>query len=344
MTKGSDRSEYSKIASLLLLLALFLFAVRLFRAGGGPIGDWIAARMPWEGYIEGRVLDQDGIPVAGAKVFRGRQAPAILATQGPPRGKWVKGEPVALTDAEGRFTLVKSGGDRTEFTVSHANHLERGARVENTLGTKDITLKLRRVLVLTGVVSRGGRPLPGWEVSVSCTDPGSIGGTTRVSSITDKEGRFTLSPVEATKRRVSAYPLEEEHPLFLVRREVDLSSAGRTASVDFEFPDVGASIEGMLKVGSEYSGSVLVIVNVDGPYGECHYNQEFPSPGAFRLDALLPGTATVYGKVWAGDYYASESVVVELTDEETTNVVLDLGPLVHSPRARPGGLPESDSP
>ena len=58
--EGKARAGLYKVVAFASLLALCSLAVYLFRTGGGPVGDWIAARLPQEGYIEGQILSRKG--------------------------------------------------------------------------------------------------------------------------------------------------------------------------------------------------------------------------------------------------------------------------------------------
>ena len=251
------------------------------------------------------------------------------------------GRPAAISDRWGKFTLEKSLGDYTEFTVDHPDYLLECRRCENLLGIRKIDTRLEDAVTLTGTVRRGGRPLQGWHVSVgSVREP--YGGVT-LSSITDGQGHYVIPRVKAWKTRAFASPSADDESERFLHREADLSLAVGEAVIDFELPTIGATIEGIIRLQDEYLGGVCVFVNVDGPFGECHYMRELPSPGAFRLEDLLPGSATLYGSVRSGDYFAKRSVTVQLREGEKVDLVLDLGPLVFSPMPMPRGALESGS-
>src|SRR5262249_44939491 len=118
--------------------------------------------------VSGRVVDPDGKPVAGAKVFFARY---ILGLRNPP-------PPAVTSDAEGRFRLrVSRAGYQEDY--EKAQWL-RGAVValgkgfapgwvggDNAEQLTDVTVKLARDVPIEGrVVDLQGRPVAGVSVQV----------------------------------------------------------------------------------------------------------------------------------------------------------------------------------
>jgi RNA polymerase sigma factor (sigma-70 family) len=120
--------------------------------------------------VSGRVVDPDGKPFAGAKVFFARSVLAFRDTPPPP--------PTATSDAQGRFRLrVPRAGYQTDH---EKGHWLQGAVVavgqgfapgwaggDNAEKLADVTIKLTRDVPVEGrVVDLQGRPVAGVKVQV----------------------------------------------------------------------------------------------------------------------------------------------------------------------------------
>lgn len=121
------------------------------------------------GVITGRVLDEDGEPVADAFVDATRESDSAAASAAGRRGRarwgsWNK-QPV-LTDADGRFTL-EDLAEQATYTV-HANRKGGGeAMAEGAAPGTDVELRIESTGVLGGVVKLAGGGAPErFEVSV----------------------------------------------------------------------------------------------------------------------------------------------------------------------------------
>jgi RNA polymerase sigma factor (sigma-70 family) len=129
-----------------------------------------ASQKPETRKVSGLVLDPDGKPVAGAKLF----APVDVADRGVyPNNRDVRA--AATTGADGRFTAAVEL-PRTTYVkpllIAYApgfglNWVDfRGEKAVTRIG--DLTIRLARDVPITGrVINTEGRPVPGVSVSVA---------------------------------------------------------------------------------------------------------------------------------------------------------------------------------
>lgn len=134
--------------------------------------------------VSGRVLDDDGVPISGAKVRAGSTS--------------------TTSDANGHYSVEapvdESGYVRVD--ASHDGYLDRMGR-ERAVDTEEVTIdvELRLEVQIEGVVTdEHGTPLPGLPLEVR-------GGGRVMSSKTDEEGRFLIDRVYRTE-----YTIDSRHP------------------------------------------------------------------------------------------------------------------------------------
>jgi protocatechuate 3,4-dioxygenase beta subunit len=113
---------------------------------GQVLGDADFSLVRRTGFVEGRVVDEEGRPIPGALV------------SGPGPDVWA--------DAEGRFRLEGLSGEREElyaFAPGFLETQEEGVTVD--IGSTDIVLSLTRGCTITGrVTTHTGEPVPVGEV------------------------------------------------------------------------------------------------------------------------------------------------------------------------------------
>lgn len=269
--------------------------------------------------IEGRVVDADGNPVAGAEVLQSIEH----------LGGWFHSDafPAArdTTDAQGWFVLEWIGSGKRELNAWNQQRRELGrarATVECCPGeTTRCELRLERGATISGrVVDEQGRPLAGWYVGSQPSDFRKQWYPRSAS--TDGEGRFLLANLGPGAHDLSVRPPALSAAL------VELKSvAPGTSELELVVPEAhaaNAEVSGRLVASSpdQLAGFELTLWRVgqnEGHFLECDAGSgQFRGsafPGKYRLEIKRNGAS------------AAESLEIELRSGERT----DLGDIVLAP-------------
>jgi protocatechuate 3,4-dioxygenase beta subunit len=152
--------------------------------------------------VTGRVTDDGGAPIAGAAVYvTGAELDRISA-----RSSLRGGGPGNARSAEdGTFTIAGLEPGTATLAVRKEGYVPFRQAID-ARGTTNVDVRLGRGLTLNGVVLRNGKPVP--EVSVGATTA-AVGGDHQ-PTVTDANGRFTLSGLIAARYTVAAYRDDEQ--------------------------------------------------------------------------------------------------------------------------------------
>ncbi|HYU34497.1 MAG TPA: carboxypeptidase-like regulatory domain-containing protein [Thermoanaerobaculia bacterium] len=256
-------------------------------------GVSVVGQEPARPALTGQVVDNQGKPVAGAKVWAGttswdEKSHVVLASL-PER-------PAAVTDQEGRFALGKLPPAPALLDVCRDGYVPwRDAGVS----PGPLRIQLETATRIAGrALDPSGAPVPGVHVTAeSQARPsghnvlgarcGEVG--QRDEAVTDAAGRFTLAPLRADWYTVTAEapgwqripPLRRQttldHPVDPLRLVLEPAAFLVGKVVD---PD-----------GQPVAGAEITLA--DEPAGKVPATSS-GTDGAFRLDGLLPGRRTVH--------------------------------------------------
>jgi len=223
--------------------------------------------------VEGRVVDDNGSPIEGARVLIGGSA---------------AGEPApgfyALTDSGGRFSIAVPAGSY-QLTAGASGHGPGRAAVEigGSAPTAPVEIRLARAeAVLEGLVrDAGGRPLARARLLAWPRDPPAGGaeyGSPLGSGSADVGGHFRLPDLPAGELR-----LEVQHPDY---PSIKLpATPGQYALLTVPLP---GGIAGEAHARATGAAVPRGRVEAAGPDG-AKASAELQRAGAFRLPRLLPG-------------------------------------------------------
>ncbi|MGE5277312.1 MAG: carboxypeptidase regulatory-like domain-containing protein, partial [Acidobacteriota bacterium] len=303
---GLSRREYTVMASRRDYLGSSLPAV----AASPPSGPLRIALVRGAG-VSGRVVDEAGAAVAGARVRvlpgEGRRA---MRRNRPTRAS----APSALTRADGSFELRGlPPGESLSISASRAGYLfARRDGVAATAGKgKPLTLVLRRGNEARGrVVDSGGDAISGVEVSLSRSEEHRVGlaswsgedpDSTR-NAVTDGAGRFVLKALEPGK-----YAARIKHPAYATTSipALRVERSGVTQWDPFVLQP-SAPVAGVVrnKKGEPVTGASVESFGPGGGVGQAQSDVQ----GRFRLDGYGAGT-TFTLKVEAEGYALSRQSV-----------------------------------
>jgi len=226
--------------------------------------------------VTGRVVDESGSPIDGARVVVGGSG-ASATSAGL----------VAVTDAGGKFALALPAGSY-RLSASAPGRGTTQAPVEVTAGSSPppVEIKLIRAEAsLEGLIrDDGGRPLARARLAVWPADavdpssPGSPGGSPIASGVADVGGHFTIRPLPAGDAR-----LEIHHPDYPT--SIQPVTAGKYANLTVPFP---GGIAGEVKAKTTGAAIARGRLEAVGPNG-AKATADVKKDGSFRLLRLVPG-------------------------------------------------------
>jgi len=239
-----------------------------------------------QGVIKGRVVGEDGAPVADAwvTVRQAEGAPASPASdEDAPEASWGQGSHPVLTSADGRF--------RFEHLRDHAYDLS--AEAAGTRGHKrgvkpgaDVTIRLRPLAGLAGQVTVAGKPASDYKISVS--------GPLRLDKhIAADDGRYAFARLDPGK-----YDVEVSGEQGAVKSSATVT-AGQTATLDLVLEPWG-EITGTIvdAFTSKPLGGLNLLAmshDIEGDVGEQAMGMltgdgpKTDAQGHFRIGKLGPG-------------------------------------------------------
>jgi protocatechuate 3,4-dioxygenase beta subunit len=300
----------------------------------GGTAEGVELRLSKGGVVSGRVLDsRTGRPVLDATVS------AVLSGggQGVPMRMAMAGssENEATTDADGRYEVAGLAPGIWTLTASHPDWSDATTNVEIKDAPAVADIRLGQGGSIGGVVTAGGRPVPGAQVGLSPAGEGGFGrgpfGSDQ-GSLTDEGGRFRfdrLQPgrytVGASLRNQSSAPVEA------------VITAEEAQDVTLTLAE-GAVIRGTVS-GLADTARAGVEVSASGPE-QYFANTRTAADGGFELADVPEGTIQVMART--GDFMAGSRVAVATVTlapgqrEATTEIVFEQGYRVEGHVTRAG--------
>ncbi|HEX6203493.1 MAG TPA: carboxypeptidase regulatory-like domain-containing protein, partial [Thermoanaerobaculia bacterium] len=262
--------------------------------------------------LAGRVVDEEGEPVAGAQVH-------ALPARPPERGGLRFGPPMATTEADGSYRLTGLAAGPVTLQVHAAGFVAHREELE-VRGDQQLDVRLSRGLVLSGVVTAGGEPIPGAQVGASSA---ALAGQHQ-AAVSGDDGRFTLTGLVAARYTVSAFKeghghrqVEGVHPREV--RELVLDLGGEATAV------VEGVVRGLSAAAAGAAAATTVAAHGDSGGAEAPVEPD----GAFRIERVPAGVLRVQAWVASEEgTFQSSPVVVEVGAGETAWVELEFGAAV----------------
>lgn len=272
----------------------------------GPAAEVVVA-LQRGATITGRVSDDTGAPVAEARVIVMRDEREMQ------RSSMRVGPSTAETDAEGNFTVTGLTPGETNVVVRKQGYV----LVQKTVDVEPVTrvdLVMSRGITVTGVVTIGGRPVPGMQVGASTAAVGAD----HQSAMTDATGRYTMSGLIPARYTFSAVQ-ENRHAEV---RDVDVTKR-REVNIELE-RDQRASVYGTVTGIPRLPGkSVRRVVFVAG--GDRGAEGQIDNAGNYRIEDAPAGAVEVVAHFETPEVTLSSlRKRVELAPGETARVDLDL--------------------
>lgn len=251
--------------------------------------------------LSGRVVDENGLPVADASGFLrrgGAQAGPLAFLRGG------EGEPDFRTGPDGRFEAARLGpGSNLGLQVRHPDFEERalgGLELKPGRVNAPLEIVLRRGLGLRGIVKDARGPVPDAELRLlrSFEFAGGRGGMAvqfsvagpaagRAEQRSGPDGRFEFRGLSA-----GDFSLQVRKPGFATRAldPVKVAEGAQPLEIVLE---AGATISGFVRdrAGKGLEGRTVVArePGVRGPLAGARTEEPSAGDGAFLIEGLTPG-------------------------------------------------------
>jgi hypothetical protein len=226
--------------------------------------------------VTGRVVDESGVPIDGARV--------VVATGGP---SGASAGLFTLSDAGGNFALaLPVGSYRLAASASGRGTVQVAVDVKGGAAPPALAIRLARAeATLEGLVrDDGGRPLARARLAVWPLDAFDAAGAAPPgaapigSAVADVGGHFTIAQLPAGDAR-----LEVQHPDY--PRSVQPVTPGKFANLTVPFP---GGIMGEVKAKTTGAAVARGRLDATGP-GGAKASADVRKDGTFRLLRLVPG-------------------------------------------------------
>jgi beta-lactamase regulating signal transducer with metallopeptidase domain len=312
----------------------FGFMSRRLSDLNGPVGEPL--RLAPEQPVDVRLVDLEGMPVAGAEV-RLRYAYSASGSEGLGSEALTSDALPALaagwtTDADGRFSLRGLGpGQSLGLQVQASGFGRQQLRFEMKAEVRTATLALGRAHIVEGRVTlgEGGPPAEGARVEArSMSSKDGIGmGLGDAKAIVAADGRYRLEAAPANSIRMEVYPPREGADAFLLRGKLVVPGDAVVSHADFVLPR-GVLVRGRVKDaanGRPIAGAVVMhrAQRRNNPYyirdSAAWFNGDeqkavTDDAGSFRL-GVMPGPGYLLVKGPTPDYLHQEISDLELHGE-----------------------------
>ena len=264
--------------------------------------------------VEGIVYDPDGQPAQEARIFLDKQ---------PTTGFVIQDYALAVTGADGRFTLESVPAEATQVVAWHPRHAAAHAPIPGGSGKAEVELRLRPGATLQGTVRAEGEPIPDLNVTI-----GDISPAVHVSQ-TNEAGEYTIIGLSEGIVEVVANPTFGQQPNWYGRKQI-LSvevREGKTTALDFDFDLWPTEVRGRITINGEGPGVDQCYVYLkyeDAPgFSDMIYTR-IDEEGNYRLDGARPGVATL--EVWGAFIVSRErpAVAVNVSGTGVNDLSFDI--------------------
>ncbi|HEX8615976.1 MAG TPA: carboxypeptidase regulatory-like domain-containing protein [Thermoanaerobaculia bacterium] len=261
--------------------------------------------------LSGRVLDENGSPVAEAELFASNPELARSAKRAAPR--IAPGNTRSAED--GTYTLSGLDAGTIALFVRKEGFVPFRKAVE-TNGSTTFDVQLSRGLRLEGVVTRGGKPVAEAQIGASTA---AVGGDHQ-PAVTDRNGRFVLQGLIAARYTVSAYHAQSHAEV----RDVD-PSVQKQLAISLDPKPAGVIFGTVTGLPQNASGKVVRRV-VFAQNEERGTEGMIDDAGNYRIENAPVGSVFVIAQ-WEGvnGGRTSPRRQVNVAAGQETRVDLDLG-------------------
>ncbi len=247
-------------------------------------GRWITIRLERSALLRGRVVAEDGSPIAEAEVGLTWQAVLVEDPERRPVGPVFQRS--ARTDATGRFEILDAPQGEVGLDVSARGFVtvqDRRVAVPWPDPQHELTLVLARGATLEGEVRTArGRPVPGARVLVESA-----------AGVSDAEGWFSVEGAEPGERLAEVF-----HPDFRPLRRTVLIEP-RLNRVSFQLAD-GVEVSGRVVDEDGVPLAARVSLEASERSNTARYETTCGEGGLFRFESVAAGRYRLRARLATG--------------------------------------------
>jgi hypothetical protein len=274
--------------------------------------------------VVGRVLDPAGNPLSDAVVR------AMSSLKNPHRFPRPTNPLVALTDADGNFSLSTLTLGITSLEVSHPDYAPAIVPVELTDGvTTERIVQLTEGAIFHGAVYWDDKPFAGQKIILS--------GTSKIAraqkhAVTDTDGQFRFSGLFPGKWRAQIefenHGGGSEFEFCEVEEQKEFGVAGEEIiEHDFHYAHWDTEVIGQIEGFDSAPEHVIVRFDFHNEWGQPKFeaNANVYDDGSFRIEKIPPGRYSVEVSV-RGDGIVSRNARkrIQVIDGQTTELVIPI--------------------
>ena len=276
----------------------------------------VVVRLEPGGAVSGRVLDQTGIPVAGASIYEGAAPARSYDRYGNARSK---------SDSDGAFTIEGLPVGNVTLAAAAPGFVASSIDVQTSAGqttNADIVLGGGATVRVT-IRAQGFKPESRWAGLFN-----SIHGLAMDGQV-DESGVIEFKAVAAGEYGVNASVSVRNANGIQSDRSQDRSitvTEGQTIEVEFEFEQASATLTGsVLKDGTPLTNSKISVRTGEASDEQAEFGYaQTDANGQFIIVGLPAGPARVFvNAVLRSDQPVSRQVNIVLKNNQTTEVNVD---------------------
>jgi len=258
--------------------------------------------------LSGRVVDEDGQPVPGARVVS--RNPLELFDE-------ANAADVVRTDEQGGFQYAVVPAGTYQFLATHPDFAPGGSDTVKTDGVTpiDVTITMDAGGTIRGqVVDESGKPAPGTLVEAHA-DAGKAAASNSHRTVTDESGAFELRGIPRDSVWVAATnDIQSTDPV-----SVDLAGSANVSDLKLRFTGSHQIAGQVVDAGGEPVADVRVIAFADGTETVAPFRQTSGSAitdggGGFTIKGLARGEFRVGVERAPGDLRGAVNVASGTTD------------------------------
>ncbi len=264
--------------------------------------------------IEGVVLNFEGAPVAGARIFLAARVDDWMIRQGSGYGA------VATSDANGAFTIDSVGDDLSKITAVHPDYPNTTVDVSLALGqATTVEIVMTGGATIEGTVSANGVPMANQHVYIQSNQGGG-----HQSTQSDANGFYTIEKVAAGE--ISVHARIQRDGATKTQSKTVTVQGGYTTTVDLNVEFGTAAVEGRLTVGGQpvnQAHVAAIYAGGDNTSPEQVQGQVSPD-GTYRIEGLSAGTHRIMANAAAPGSDQRRMRMIEITVQDGQTVQLDI--------------------